>query len=83
MGLIVVSARVARRPPIVLARLHPVEGFEHPRIHRGSPEKLLARLPDDVVGTNRVCRFCDVDACGHYDGRCPVAQRAEACSLRG
>src|SRR3954471_20480458 len=31
-------------------------------------EKLLARLPDGVPGARRVCRYCDVRACGHHDG---------------
>src|SRR3954462_10266795 len=31
-------------------------------------EKRLARLPDSVPSARRVCRYCDVHACGHYDG---------------
>lgn len=38
-------------------------------------EKLLA---DAVIGDRlspaRVCRFCDPQACGHYQGRCPVTE---------
>ena len=45
-------------------------------------EKLLAELPEDVPAAARLCRFCDVHACGHYDGRCPVTQGVDARGLR-
>jgi DNA-binding MarR family transcriptional regulator len=45
-------------------------------------EKLLAHLPEDVAAAGRVCRFCDVHACGHYEGRCPVTQGIDARGLR-
>jgi hypothetical protein len=45
-------------------------------------EKLLAQLPEDVPAAARVCRLCDVHACGHYDGRCPVTLGIDARGLR-
>jgi DNA-binding MarR family transcriptional regulator len=63
----------------VLGALSAAEQRELTRLH----EKLLAQLPDDVPGAARVCRFCDVHACGHYDGRCPVTQGIDARGLRG
>ena len=54
----------------VLALLSAAEQRELTRLH----EKLLAHLPDGVPGARRVCRYCDVHACGHYDGRCPVTR---------
>ncbi len=46
-------------------------------------EKLLGQIPEDVAAAGRVCRFCDVHACGHYDGRCPVTRGIDARGLRG
>jgi len=62
----------------VLGVLSASEQRELTRLH----EKLLANLPDDVPGAARVCRYCDVHACGHYDGRCPVTQGIDARGLR-
>jgi MarR family transcriptional regulator, negative regulator of the multidrug operon emrRAB len=63
----------------VLVALTAAEREELTRLH----EKLLAQLPEDVPAARRVCRFCDVHACGHYDGRCPVTQGVDARGLRG
>jgi MarR family transcriptional regulator, negative regulator of the multidrug operon emrRAB len=62
----------------VLDVLSAAEQRELTRLH----EKLLATLPDGVPGARRVCRFCDVHACGHYDGRCPVTRGIDARGLR-
>jgi DNA-binding MarR family transcriptional regulator len=62
----------------VLGVLSAPEQRELTRLH----EKLLAHLPEDVAGARRVCRFCDVIACGHYDGRCPVTLGIDARGLR-
>jgi len=62
----------------VLGVLSAAEQHELTRLH----EKLLARLPDGVPGARRVCRFCDVHACGHYDGRCPVTRGIDERGLR-
>ena len=62
----------------VLEALSADEQRELTRLH----EKLLGRLPDDVPGARRVCRYCDVHACGHYEGRCPVTQGIDARGLR-
>jgi hypothetical protein len=63
----------------VLGALTAAERDQLTRLH----EKLLAQLPEDVPAAARVCRFCDVHACGHYDGRCPVTQGIDARGLRG
>jgi DNA-binding MarR family transcriptional regulator len=62
----------------VLGALTAAERTELTRLH----EKLLGQLPEDVPAASRVCRFCDVDACGHYDGRCPVTRGIDARGLR-
>ena len=75
------SAILARREQElagVLSVLSQAEQRELTRLH----EKLLARLPDGVPGARRVCRFCDVVACGHYDGRCPVTRGIDERGLR-
>jgi hypothetical protein len=55
----------------------PLSGSERRELAR-LHEKLLRALPDGPAAASRICRFCDVDACGHYRGRCPVTQGAEA-----
>ena len=52
----------------VLAPLTPRERADLARLH----ERLLTRLTDDQQSRWRVCRLCDVDACGRD---CPT--RAE------
>jgi DNA-binding MarR family transcriptional regulator len=73
-----ILARRERELGQVLGTLSVSEQRELTRLH----EKLLAQLPDDVPEATRVCRFCDVHACGHYDGRCPVTQGIDARGLR-
>jgi MarR family transcriptional repressor of emrRAB len=73
-----ILARRERELDTVLSVLTAAEQTELTRLH----EKLLQSLPDDVPGAARVCRFCDVHACGHYDGRCPVTQGIDARGLR-
>ena len=41
-------------------------------------EKLLAGLTSDRVSARRICRLCDVEACGHERGTCPVTTAASA-----
>ena len=88
------SVEIAERPPHPLARLPPLrreqelagvlgvlsaaEQRELTRLH----EKLLARIPDGVPDARRVCRYCDVHACGHSDGRCPVTRGIDERGLR-
>ena len=43
-------------------------------------EKLLAGLTGDRASALRLCRLCDVDACGHYRGTCPVTEARRAAS---
>jgi DNA-binding MarR family transcriptional regulator len=73
-----VLARRERELGEVLGVLSGAEQRELTRLH----EKLLGQLPGDVPGAARVCRFCDVEACGHYDGRCPVTTGIDARGLR-
>jgi DNA-binding MarR family transcriptional regulator len=37
-------------------------------------EKLLAGLTGDRASAMRMCRLCDVEACGHDRGECPVTE---------
>jgi MarR family transcriptional repressor of emrRAB len=73
-----ILARRQRELGHVLSALSAAEQKELTRLH----EKLLAQLPEDVPAASRICRFCDVHACGHYDGRCPVTQGVDARGLR-
>jgi MarR family transcriptional regulator, negative regulator of the multidrug operon emrRAB len=40
--------------------------------------KLLERLVELDARPANVCRLCDADGCGHYEGRCPVTEAAKA-----
>jgi MarR family transcriptional regulator, negative regulator of the multidrug operon emrRAB len=74
-----ILARRERELAGVLGTLTQAEQRELTRLH----EKLLARLPDGVPSARRVCRFCDIEACGHHDGRCPVTAGIDERGLRG
>ena len=37
-------------------------------------EKLLAGLTSDRASARRICRLCDIEACGHERGICPVTE---------
>jgi DNA-binding MarR family transcriptional regulator len=56
----------------VLAVLTPAERSTLARIY----EKLLDGLTTTRVDARRICRLCDPDACGHYEGHCPVTEAA-------
>ena len=43
-------------------------------------ERMLAGLTSDRASTRRLCRLCDVDACGHHRGTCPVTNARAAAS---
>ena len=51
-----------------LAVLSPDERATLSRLH----ERMLAGLTSDRASARRLCRLCDVDACGHHRGTCPV-----------
>ena len=40
--------------------------------------KLLAGLTGDHASARRICRLCDIEACGHERGTCPVTTAASA-----
>ena len=82
---VTLTAKGRRRAQAILARrerelrgitgaLTGSEQRELARLH----EKLLRSLPDSRKAAGRICRFCDVPACGHYEGRCPVTQGVDA-----
>jgi MarR family transcriptional repressor of emrRAB len=43
----------------------------------GVAAELLARLGSSPEAEGRLCRLCDLEACGRSRGRCPVAPRAK------
>lgn len=63
-----IRAERARATELALAALSPKERATLTRLH----EKLLAGLTTDRESAGRVCRLCDAEACGHWEGRCPV-----------
>ena len=40
--------------------------------------KLLAGLTESHAAAQNICRLCDLHACGHPEGRCPVTNAASA-----
>jgi DNA-binding MarR family transcriptional regulator len=82
---VTLTAKGRRRAKAILARrerellqiagaLSRTEQRDLTRLH----EKLLRSLADSRLGAGRICRFCDVLACGHHEGRCPVTQGVDA-----
>jgi DNA-binding MarR family transcriptional regulator len=71
------SAIQARRERELFAISAALTGAEQRELTRLN-EKLLRALPDSRESAGRICRFCDVLACGHYEGRCPVTQGVDA-----
>jgi DNA-binding MarR family transcriptional regulator len=64
-----------------LGVLSPDERATLSRLH----ERMLAGLTSDRASARRLCRLCDVDACGHHRGTCPVtnARRASRTTAPG
>ena len=67
------TARVAALDD-VLAALTPDERATLGALH----EKLLAGLTGDRASALRICRLCDLEACGHHRGTCPVTEARRA-----
>jgi MarR family transcriptional regulator, negative regulator of the multidrug operon emrRAB len=75
LGRDILSAR-ERALGDVLEGLRPAER----RALATACEKLLGSITASRADAQRICRLCDPDGCGHYEGRCPVtlaADRAE------
>jgi MarR family transcriptional regulator, negative regulator of the multidrug operon emrRAB len=70
------NAVAARREALeqALSALDREERVELTRLH----EKLLMALTDSRATAGNTCRLCDIDACGHKQGRCPVTRGADA-----
>src|SRR5215211_283244 len=56
-----------------LEALDATERAELARLH----EKILETVTDGRATAGRICRLCDNDACGHFEGRCPVTRGAD------
>ena len=75
-GAAVAEGIRAERAAALAAVLDPLSADEREEL-----AELLEKLLGGVVGgradAGHVCRLCDVEACGHADGRCPVTQAAD------
>ena len=67
------SARQAALEEI-LGPLSASERTELARLH----EKLLRGLTEGRASARSICRLCDLHACGHIEGICPVTNAADA-----
>ena len=74
-------AVAARREALeqALGALDADERVQLTRLH----EKLLTALTDGRATARNTCRLCDIDACGHAHGRCPVTRGADAAESIG
>jgi MarR family transcriptional regulator, negative regulator of the multidrug operon emrRAB len=75
------SARIlAARERVMSEILAPLTDAERVQL-----EGLLAKLLESQIcggaAPGNVCRLCDAEGCGHYEGRCPVTEAAR--ELRG
>jgi MarR family transcriptional repressor of emrRAB len=74
------EVRTAREAALedALAALTPAERAALTDLH----EKLLAGLTGgaDRATARRLCRLCDVEACGHHRGTCPVTEARKSAS---
>lgn len=43
---------------------------------------VLGRFAHSRRDARQICRMCDVHACGHHDGRCPVTNAVDAVEAR-
>lgn len=69
------SARrvLAERDASMHSLLSLLTGDQQERL-AGLAEALLAELAVDPAAEGRLCRLCDLEACGRSSGRCPVAR---------
>jgi hypothetical protein len=40
--------------------------------------RVLGHVAETRVEAGNICRLCDVTACGHHHGRCPVTNAVDA-----
>ena len=72
-----VAERIRRNRQAALAAvLEPLSSGEREALTR-LHEKLLGGIIGGRADAGHACRLCDVDACGHHEGRCPVTQAAD------
>jgi MarR family transcriptional regulator for hemolysin len=69
------ARRVAEARAVVLAEA--LDGLDAELFGRLAG-RALANLADTRVDARQICRLCDVQACGHDDGRCPVTNAVNA-----
>jgi MarR family transcriptional repressor of emrRAB len=65
-----IRAQRERALAVVLRALSPAERAVITQLH----EKLLAGLTSDRAAARHLCRLCDLEACGHHRGTCPVTE---------
>jgi hypothetical protein len=74
--------RVARRVAVERARviedaLAALTAGEREQL-AGLSARILARFAHTRRDARQICRLCDVHACGHHEGRCPVTNAVNA-----
>ncbi|HET9740435.1 MAG TPA: MarR family transcriptional regulator [Solirubrobacteraceae bacterium] len=64
--------RILARRQLELESLLGLLSTDEQRDFVESAERLLARLGESEADSERICRLCDRDACGHSRGTCPA-----------
>lgn len=78
-GLSAAAAALSAREGFLEDALNALSSDERAELTRLN-EKLLAGLTDGHATARNICRLCDLHACGHNEGICPVTNAANAVS---
>ena len=73
-----VAERVLAARAEVLAEALSDLGVRERRALARASESLLLEAAVSRAEARAICRYCDVEACGHHDGRCPSTRGADA-----
>jgi DNA-binding MarR family transcriptional regulator len=73
------SAALSAREEVLEDALGTLSASERAELTRLN-EKLLGGLTDSRATAGNICRLCDLHACGHNEGICPVTNAADAVS---
>jgi DNA-binding MarR family transcriptional regulator len=69
-----------RRERALTDLLAPLSAAERAQLAR-LQEKLLEGITTGRDDAGHICRLCDAEACGHYEGRCPVTRAADSAGV--
>jgi DNA-binding MarR family transcriptional regulator len=71
----------AARARVIEAALGDLSPAERAQL-AGLAARVLGALARTRRDARQICRMCDVEACGHHEGRCPVTNAVDAAEAR-